>query len=79
MPIHIDIRVNEQKTTQIHIGRLEGFRGDDVEYTYYAVEGEYEDWMVPYTRLGVPFKHRYGDGLLTCIAKGLEAIDANPQ
>lgn len=68
MPIHIPIYVNEKLIKTYHIGRLEGDADPDSVNTYLIKEDD-QLWTV-----GIKFTHRYGDGIDTCIHKGLNAI-----
>lgn len=74
MPLHVDIRVNANLISRIHIGRIEGGINPDDINTYRAVLGEqplrYDDWF----ESGVEFTHRYGDGAEVCVQKAIEAL-----
>lgn len=74
MPLHVDIRVNANLISRIHIGRMEGSTDADSQNTYMAVLGNepvrYEDW----TTRGVEFTHRYGDGAEICVQKAITAL-----
>lgn len=73
MPLHVDIRVNANLISRIHIGRISGGVDANDINTYRAVMGEYpksyEDWMK-----GAEFTHRYGDGAEVCVQKAIEAL-----
>ncbi len=73
MPIHVDIRINDTNATVVHIGRMEDFKGKREVHTYRAVEGR-----ARYDQ-GVEFKHRYSDGLLVCVEKGIAALNREEQ
>lgn len=77
MPLHVDIRVNANLISRIHIGRIEGGTNPDDINTYRAVLGEqptsYEEWF----DRGAEFIHRYGDGAEVCVQKGITAIFAD--
>ena len=68
MPIHIPIYVNDRLIKTYHIGRLEGDTDPDSVNTYIIVEDD-QLWQV-----GKKFTHRYGDGIDTCICRGLDVI-----
>lgn len=74
MPIHVYIHVNEDIVNELHIGRVQGGTDPDDTNDYLAVDGtrptRLEDWHID----GVPFKHRYGDGLEKCVQRGMEAL-----
>jgi hypothetical protein len=74
MPLHVDIRVNANLISRIHIGRISGGTSPDDINTYRAVLGEepkrYEDWF----ESGTEFTHRYGDGAEVCVQKAIEAL-----
>lgn len=75
MPLHVEIRVNANLISKVHIGRVSGGTSPDDINTYRAVLGEnpktYDDWMA-----GVEFTHRYGDGAEVCVQKALAAINS---
>lgn len=68
MPIHIPIYVNDRLIKTYHIGRLEGDTDPDSINTYIIIEDD-QLWQV-----GKKFTHRYGDGIDTCIYRGLDVI-----
>jgi hypothetical protein len=74
MPLHIDIKINDQLINQFHIGRIRGGSSPDDINDYLIVDGEkprsHSDWHVD----GTPFTHRYGDGAEVCVIKGLQAL-----
>jgi len=74
MPIHVDIKINNDVINQLHIGRISGGTEPDDINTYLIVDGElprsHSDWHVD----GTPFTHRYGDGAEICVMKGMEAL-----
>ena len=74
MPIHVDIRVNNELINEIHIGRVSGGTDPDDINDYLVVEGydplRLEDWHID----GIPFQHRYGDGANVCVQKAMEAL-----
>jgi hypothetical protein len=89
MPIQVHIEVNGRPIESIHIGRKSGGTNPNDMNTYLVVkknafEGSrfssrafadvpsYSEW----TEKGVSFTHRYGDGIETCVRKGLEALEA---
>lgn len=75
MPIHVDIRINDNLINTIHIGRASGggTQPDSIN-EYYAVEGKVPEYLEGWLG-GVKFKHRYGDGANICVMKALEALD----
>lgn len=90
MPIQVHIEVNGRPVKSIHISRESGGTSADDVNTYRvikkdALEGSrfssrafaevpsYSEW----TDRGVSFIHRYGDGIETCVRKGLEALEAH--
>lgn len=78
MPLHIDIRVNSNRISSIHIARLEGDTNPDSINSYVAVMGQqpldYNEWV----ERGAPFNHRYGDGAEACLVRGLRALGVKP-
>lgn len=74
MPVHVDIRVNDDTPIRLHIGRVDPLRPDRTEYEYLVVEAYEPDRMVPWGE-GVRFEHTYDDGLLVCVQKALEALN----
>ena len=90
MPIQVHIEVNGRPIESIHIGRESGGTSAEDLNTYLvvkkdALEGSrfssrafaevpsYSEW----TEQGISFTHRYGDGIETCVRKGLEALEAH--
>jgi hypothetical protein len=77
MPIHVEIRANEQVVQHLHIARL----GNKLHRTvgavnrYAAVFGPepitYAEWEA-----GTVFTHAYGDGVETLVQRALNAIEA---
>lgn len=74
MPLHIDIRLNHELLTQVHIGRVHGGTSPDEINTYRAVETAPNAVVNFWAEESVEFIHRYGDGALTCTYKALEAL-----
>lgn len=76
MPIHVEIKINEQLINTLHIGRLKGGTGSQDVNSYLVVEGQRpksaDDW-----HSGETFSHRYGDGAEVCVMKAIEAIRRN--
>jgi hypothetical protein len=76
VPIHVEIKINEQLINTLHIGRLEGGTGPQDVNSYLVVEGQrpkgVDDW-----HRGETFSHRYGDGAEVCVMKAIEAIRRN--
>jgi hypothetical protein len=75
MPLHVQIRLNRQLLSEIHIARAEGGTDPDDINTYIATTGEQPLWLEGYEEHGVKFKHRYGDGAEVCVRKALEALE----
>lgn len=75
MPLHISVDLNRDRIDSLHIGRIEGGTDPDDINTYVVVQGDqplfYEQWI----ERGVQYKHRYGDGALTCVRKAIEALE----
>ena len=75
MPLHVYVKLNRQGLDELHIARIEGGTDPDDINTYVAVQGEeplfYDDWI----ERGIQYEHRYGDGALTCVRKGIEALE----
>lgn len=73
-PIHIDVYVNHKPIHTWHIGRIMGGTDPDDINPYLIVKGpsnELPNWK---DEDGVEFMHRYGDGIDTCIQRGIHAI-----
>jgi len=73
-PIHIDVYVNQRPIHSWHIGRIMGGTDPDDVNPYLIVKGPNNgnpDWN---SETGVEFMHRYGDGIDTCIQRGICAI-----
>jgi hypothetical protein len=68
MPIHVPIYVNDKLIKTYHIGRLKGDAEPDSINDYLIIEDD-QLW-----RVGKPFTHRYGDGVETCVIKGINAM-----
>ena len=68
MPIHIPIYVNDRLVKTYHIGRVKGDTNPDSINDYLIVEDD-QLW-----RVGKKFTHRYGDGIDTCVIKGINAM-----
>jgi hypothetical protein len=75
MPLHVQIRLNRQLLSEIHITRAEGGTDPDDVNTYIAVTEEEPLYLEEYQERGVKFKHRYGDGAEVCVRKALEALE----
>ena len=89
MPVHVDIRINNDLIHRIHIGRMEGtsMQPDSVN-TYSVVDAVQEPKLIGETIVsvfpseptwfqweeGAKFTHRYGDGALAVVLRGLEAL-----
>lgn len=75
MPLHIDIRLNQQLLGTVHIGRVEGDEQPNTVNTYRAVETRPGDYDIDFFGAdSVEFTHRYGDGALICAQKAIEAL-----
>jgi hypothetical protein len=76
MPVHVDIRVNEQFIKTIHIGHLIGTTDPDSVNTYIAIETD--EPFTPCDKLpwneGKRFNHRYGDGIDRCVQKAMTTL-----
>jgi hypothetical protein len=68
MPIHIPIYVNDRLIKTYHIGRVAGDTDPDSINDYLIIEDD-QLW-----RVGKKFTHRYGDGIDTCVIKGINAM-----
>lgn len=77
MPIHVEIRANEQVVQQLHIARLGNklHRTVGVVNHYAAVLGTepttYAEWEA-----GTHFTHTYGEGVEVLVQRALNAIEA---
>lgn len=75
MPIHVDIKINDTLVEQIHIGRVRGGTDPDDINDYLVIDGpkptSMKDWVID----GIPFTHRYGDGAMVCVKRGIEALN----
>lgn len=74
MPLHVDIRINDDPIETLHIGRLKGDTNSDSENVYVATfEGSdvEPNW---FSEDAATFTHRYGDGAVVCVQKALNAI-----
>lgn len=76
MPLNVSIAINGRPLQYLHIGRLSGTTDSESLNTYAVVVSSdptgsrisNDDWM------DAPrFEHRYGDGALTCVQKGIQA------
>lgn len=90
MPLHIDIRINDDLIRRLHISRLtsNGMKPDSVnEYSVVVAEKETvfrgeiarkEFKACPdwweWETSEIRFMHRYGDDELTCLLKAVEAV-----
>lgn len=75
MPLHVDIRINHQLLTQVHIGRIAGGTHPDDINTYRAVETAPNGVPDFFGDNSVEFTHRYGDGALICTQKAITALN----
>ena len=74
MPIHVDIRINDENVRTVHIGREQDLVGKDEVHQYRITTGTVStraDWWDPDS---VTFEHKYSDGVEVCVARGLEAL-----
>lgn len=89
MPLHVEVRVNKNRIGTLHIGRTESLLDKNQTSGYLVTadaEGEYitlgdqfsdnVDYLVDWSD-GVPFAHKYSDGALVCVQKGIEAFLAD--
>lgn len=74
MPIHVDIRINEEIINTIHIGRFKGGTKPNDLNTYVVTEGERPSTLNDWLDNGEEFVHRYGDGAEVCVALALKAL-----
>ncbi len=74
MPLHVEIRVNANLISRIHIGRLEGSTDPDSINEYVAVIGKEPLRLSDWLEVGVKFTHRYGDGAEVCVQKAIVAL-----
>ena len=91
MPIHVDIRINDDLVQRVHIARMSrgGMQPDSIN-TYSVVVAEKEpvfrgdqpmkmEFPAEPTWLqweeGQMFTHRYGDGVRVCIQKALNLLN----
>lgn len=75
MPIHVDIRINDEHIKTIHIGRDDAYMGSDEIHSYIVTDRTVttrSDW---YDIDAKRFKHKYSDGLDVCVQKALEAYN----
>lgn len=93
MPLHIDIRVNENVIRKLHISRIthNGMQADSVnEYSVVVADKEtvvrqgkiYKEFKDcpdwwEWETSEIRFLHRYGDDELTCLMKAVEAVKAH--
>lgn len=93
MPLHIDIRVNDNLVRRIHISRMthNGMNPDSVnEYSVVVSEKEsvirqgrihkeYKNYpdWWEWDMSEIRFNHRYGDDDLTCLMKAIQAVKAH--
>ena len=74
MPIHVDIRINDENVRTVHIGREQDLVGKDEVHQYRITTGTINtraDW---WDLDSVTFEHKYSDGVEVCVRKGLEAL-----
>lgn len=74
MPLHVDIRINEDIINTIHIGRMSGGTKPNDLNTYLVVEGKRPETVNDWYDTGEEFVHRYGDGAEVCVALALKAL-----
>jgi hypothetical protein len=79
MPIRIRVDVNGEVNKTFWIGRISGGQNANDLNTYVIGEGtgDLEAWNMPGVKgtSRLPhFTHRYGDGLETCVARGMNAM-----
>lgn len=67
MPLHVEIRINDDVLHTLTIGRLEPFKGRDVEHEYMVVRDQ------EFTTVST-FKHLYSDGAELCVERALQAL-----
>ena len=67
MPLHVDIRVNDQHLASLTIGRTEEFKGQHHEHEYMVVRNQDFTSMARFT-------HTYSDGAEVCVERALQAL-----
>jgi len=75
MPLHVEIRINQELIDTIHIGRMDELKGRDQNHRYLVTNKTTKsmvDWTDPNA---VEFEHNYSDGAHICVSKALEAWD----
>jgi hypothetical protein len=74
MPIHVDIRVNQELVNQLHIARVKGGTGPEDINEYIIVEGDLPRSLSDWYTDGIPFQHAYIDGAEICVMRGIKAL-----
>lgn len=75
MPIHVDIKINDNLIETLHIGRMESLRGTTETHNYLVVRGKNPDSTADWHKRGFVFNHRYSDGALICVMLAVEALE----
>lgn len=77
MPLHVYVNLNRKGTPldRVHIARIDGGEDPEDVNTYVVVSGTEPFYLSEWMDRGVTYKHRYGDGALICVRKGLEALE----
>lgn len=78
MPIHVDIRINEQVINTIHIGRMSGGTKPNDLNTYVVVEGNRPETINDWYDTGEELVHRYGDGAEVLVMLALKKLGYEP-
>lgn len=81
MPIHITIELNDRVIERLHIARISNSssRAPGRVHQYSILKQEHAPTNDAGWEAGTHFTHQYGDGLETCIRKGLEALENEPK
>lgn len=75
MPLKVVITANDDLVATVQIARIKGSgMSPDSVAQYSAVVTEDETWMIDWDNDGALFEHRYGDGVTTCVERGLAAL-----
>lgn len=83
-PIHVPVFINRREIGAIHIGRADNRHLENAESTYVVTVKEYpqtvyegkERKWTPNWDSDVEFTHTYSDGVLVCLRKAIEALEA---
>jgi hypothetical protein len=67
VPLKVELNLNSDRLHNLTIGRLEEYKGPDVEHEYIAILDD--DYST-----AVTFRHLYSDGALRCLERALQAL-----